>query len=55
MTYHIIPTVHFNKDIEYYVKKKRFLNIDKDMKSVINELENGNLIGDAISEITSGT
>lgn len=47
----IIPTDKFNKDVEYYVKKKKYKNIQKDIKAVTDELENGNLIGDEIPRI----
>ena len=49
--YTIIPTDKFKEDVEYYVKKKKYTHIDEDIKSVTNELEKGNLIGDEIPRI----
>lgn len=49
--YTVIPTDKFNDDVEYYVKKKKYKHIDEDIKSVTDELEKGNLIGDEIPHI----
>lgn len=49
MCYSIITTPRFQEDIEYYIKKKKFTNIDDDLDSIISELEKGNLLGDAIN------
>lgn len=51
MTYNVIPTQKFLDDIEYYIKKKKFKNIDNDVNKVVEQLEKGNLIGDPISDI----
>lgn len=48
MQFEVIPTEQFEKDVQYYLKKKKFSHILDDVEKVINELENGNLIGDAI-------
>lgn len=48
MCYTIIPTDNFENDVKYYVKKKGFHNIGKDIKKVTDKLEEGNLIGDPI-------
>lgn len=52
MQFEIIPTEQFEKDIQYYLKKKKFRHILDDVSYVIDELENGNLIGDAIPDLT---
>ena len=39
----IIPTRKFNEDIEFYIRKKKFLKIRADIKTVTDELEQGNL------------
>mgnify|MGYP002622936227 CR=1 FL=1 len=38
----------FADDIKYYYKKKKYLKIREDIKTVTDELENGNLIGDRL-------
>ncbi len=48
MQFEIIPTERFEDDIRYYLKKKKFRNIMEDVNEVIEELEKGNLLGDAI-------
>lgn len=47
--YVVIPTERFSKDVEYYVKKKKYFKIGEDIKEVTDELEKGNLIGTEIS------
>ena len=34
--YTIIPTERFEKDVKYYVKKKGFVHIGKDIKRLLN-------------------
>lgn len=48
MQFEVIPTEQFEKDVQYYLKKKKFKNILDDISKVVDELENGNLIGDVI-------
>ena len=48
MRFEIIPTERFEDDIRYYLKKKKFKTIMDDVTEVVDELEKGNLIGDAI-------
>ena len=38
----------FADDIKYYYKKKKYLKIREDIKTVTDELEKGNLIGDRL-------
>ena len=44
----IIPTKKFNDDVEFYIRKRKFLKIRADIKTVTDELEKGNLIGDKL-------
>lgn len=46
--YKIIPTERFNLDVKYYIKKKHYIKIGEDIKTITNELQNGNLIGNEI-------
>lgn len=46
--YKVIPTERFEKDVRYYIKKKGFVHIGKDIKAITDELEKGNLIGKEI-------
>lgn len=46
--YTVIPTEQFEKDVKYYIKKKKFKHIGEDIKAVTDELEKGNLIGTEI-------
>ena len=39
----IIPTKYFKNDVKFYVRKKKFLKIDADVKTVTDELEQENL------------
>ncbi len=49
--YTVIPTEQFEKDVKFYLKKKKFKHIASDIKSVTDELERGNLIGDEIPNL----
>ena len=44
----IIPTKYFKDDIKFYVRKKKFLKINDDVKTVTVELEKGNLVGNRL-------
>ncbi|WP_186323509.1 type II toxin-antitoxin system RelE/ParE family toxin [Paenibacillus xylanexedens] len=46
--FEIIATEQFEKDIKFYKRKKKFTNIDDDIDEIIEELEEGNLIGDEL-------
>ena len=48
MRFEITPTARFEKDINYYLKKKKFKNIMDDVDGIVQELEKGNLVGDTI-------
>ncbi|MDD4048423.1 MAG: hypothetical protein PHI90_06310 [Clostridia bacterium] len=49
--YNIIPTLQFQKDIEYYYRKKKYKNIEEDIDSILEKLENGVFVGDEIQNI----
>lgn len=49
--YIVIPTDKFNNDVKFYVKKKKFSHIGKDIKLITDELEKGNLIGDIVPNL----
>lgn len=44
----IIPTKYFKADVKFYIRKKKFLKINDDVKTVTTELSKGNLIGDRL-------
>ena len=44
----IIPTERFNLDVKYYIKKKHYVKIGEDIKTITDELQKGNLVGDEI-------
>ena len=41
----IIPTKKFNDDVEFYIRKKKYKKIYSDIKTVTDELEQGNFVG----------
>lgn len=49
--YKVIPTERFEKDVRYYIKKKGYVHIGKDIKDITDELEKGNLVGKEISKL----
>jgi len=44
----IIPTKYFKDDIKFYIRKKKYKKIYSDIKTVTDELEKGNLVGDRL-------
>ena len=44
-------TDKFADDIKFYYKKKKYLKIRDDIKTVTDKLENGNLVGDKLEGI----
>jgi len=44
----IIPTRNFNDNVEFYLRKKKYKKIYSDIKTVTDELEKGNLVGDRL-------
>lgn len=51
MCYKVITTSNFKKDMKYYVKKKGYYKLANDIKELTQELEKGNLLGNAIEGI----
>lgn len=49
--YNIMITEKFEKDMEYYRKKKKYKHIDFDVETVVAKLLTGNLIGDRIPRL----
>ena len=47
----IIPTRNFNDNVEFYLRKKKYKKIYSDIKTVTDELEKGNLVGDKLGNI----
>ena len=47
----VTATDHFNDDVTYYVKKKKYKKIYDDIDTVTNELEAGNLVGVKLDNI----
>ncbi|MBR0289059.1 MAG: hypothetical protein IJQ82_08780 [Selenomonadaceae bacterium] len=45
----VIATPHFEEDVKFYVKRKKHLQIYDDIKSVTDELNAGNLVGDKLA------
>lgn len=52
MTYEIITTERFENDVAYYLKKKKYRHIIDDISTIVDELENGNLLGDVVPEVS---
>lgn len=53
LVFDIIFTDRFKKDIEYYIKKKKFHHIDNDIENIIDNLQKGILLGDVIKGVKS--
>ena len=53
MVYEIIPTPKFDEDVKFYFKKRRFRHIDDDLDVVIDKLIDGDLVGDAITDVNA--
>jgi mRNA-degrading endonuclease RelE of RelBE toxin-antitoxin system len=49
--YEVIPTDKFNDDIKFYIKKKKFTRIIKDIEPILRELNNGIFNGDVIADL----
>ncbi|MDD5935548.1 MAG: hypothetical protein PUC65_08335 [Clostridiales bacterium] len=52
MCYVVIPTPRFESDVDFYERKRKYRNITEDIKSIVEDLEKGNLIGNPIPELT---
>lgn len=44
----IILTPNFEENVKFYRQKKKYKKIDRDIETVTDELEKGNLIGDRL-------
>lgn len=51
MCYNIVVTPKFEEDVRYYKKKKKFTKILDDIGEIMDEISNGNLVGDEITDI----
>ena len=49
--YEIEVTNKFEDDIKYYIKKKKFTRIIKDIQPILNDLENGVFKGNIIAKL----
>lgn len=49
MSYNIIPTPSFKNDFKYY--KKKYRRFSDDIEEVVEELINGNLVGDEVDHL----
>lgn len=49
--YELEPTDKFNDDMEYYIKKRKFRNIGKDISDILNDLKLGIFHGDVIGDL----
>ena len=47
----ITRTDRLNDDIKYYVKKRKYFKIEKDLKPVTDELAKGHLVGDKLANL----
>lgn len=50
MCYTVIQTPNFKKDIKYYLKK-HYMGILDVVKEIVDEVESGNLVGEAIQDL----
>lgn len=49
--YTVIPTKQFENDVKYYIRRKKYLHIGRDIKAITDELESGNLVGTEIPNL----
>ena len=49
--YEVEITNRFRQDIKYYIKKKKFTQITKDIEPILNDLEKGIFKGDVIPNL----
>lgn len=49
MTYNIVTTNNFKKDVKQY--RKKYKNITDDLNEVIKKIQNGDLVGNIIPNI----
>ncbi|HBY20809.1 MAG: hypothetical protein A2Y24_08670 [Clostridiales bacterium GWE2_32_10] len=46
--YEVIPTDKFNKDVTYYINKKKYTKLPQDIKHILQDLKRGIFSGDKI-------
>lgn len=51
MNYEIVFTPQFEKDVKYYLKKKKYTKIINDIDNIVAELERGNFVGSEIADL----
>ena len=51
MNYEIIFTPQFEKDVKYYLKKKKYTKIIDDIDEIVMELEKGVFVGSEIADL----
>lgn len=47
----IVLTEHFKDDIKFYIRKRKYTKIESDVSPVIDELKEGNLLGDRLEDL----
>lgn len=53
--FEILTTDNFNKDMKYYIRKKRYRKIIKDVEPILKDLERGVFVGDEITDLKIGS
>ena len=48
-----METSRFKQDVKLYIRKKKYLKIREDIKSVTDKLEHGLLVGDELQDIVA--
>jgi mRNA-degrading endonuclease RelE of RelBE toxin-antitoxin system len=51
MKYNVIPTPKFEEDLDFYERKRKYTNIEDDLEDIINNLKNGNFVGDEVPNL----
>lgn len=53
--YEIVPTEKFDGDIRFYIKKRKYTHIIKDIQDILDDLGKGVFKGDVIADLKLGT
>lgn len=51
MYYNVLTTEQFERDLRFYIKKRKCINLIGEVEDLKKELEQGNFVGDEISGI----
>jgi mRNA-degrading endonuclease RelE of RelBE toxin-antitoxin system len=51
--YEIFPTDEFNNNMKFYIKKRKFKNIHKDIKDILIKIKQGDFQGKKINDLDS--